>query len=219
MKNIRIETIADMVKQGMVVADIGTDHAFLPILLIQNHISPKVYACDVAKGPLESAKANIAKAGFSNQITTILSDGLKNVPQDVEICVIAGMGYYTAVQILTAAIDRLPHFQQIIVEVNRNTDKMRQWISDHHYTITDEMAVHEKGYDYIIISFTTQTHEPYTETENIAGTKHLHAHKEAFSIYRDHRLKKIQDILTVSKGQTPNHLELEKEREILENLK
>ena len=96
----RMIEIAKMVKTGMVVADIGTDHAFLPIYLVQKGISPHVYACDVREGPLAIAARNIASYGFDDRIEIILSDGFEKVPEDAETAVIAGMGFFTAKKIL-----------------------------------------------------------------------------------------------------------------------
>ena len=101
--NLRIQKIADMINKGVVLADIGTDHAFLPILAIKQKKVQKAYACDIAKGPLEIAKRNIQAENLDGQIETILSNGFEHVPQDVDVVVIAGMGYYTAKDILEAA--------------------------------------------------------------------------------------------------------------------
>ena len=90
-ENLRLKKIAEMISKGMIVADIGTDHAFLPIMLVQNGISDRVYACDVAEGPLKGARENIAKSGLSDRISTILTDGLHDVPMDTDCVVIAGM--------------------------------------------------------------------------------------------------------------------------------
>lgn len=196
--NLRIAEIAEMVKPGVIAADIGTDHAFLPILLVQNRKSEKVYACDINEGPLKAAQRNIAKEGLSSTIETILSDGLKQVPADTECVIIAGMGYYTCRDILEAAASRLNDLSQIIVEVNRNTKDMRQWISDHHYTIDDERLIRERGFDYIAISFTTAPHEAYSEQEILCGSSCLKAAK-GYDAYCERQIRKIDEILKVYK--------------------
>ncbi len=155
--------------KGVVAADIGTDHALLPVSLVRGGICPKVYACDIAEGPLKSARKTIAAAGMQDQIEVILSDGFDNVPMDTECAVIAGMGYYTAAAILEKAIGRIGMLKQIIVEVNRNVREMREWISTHGFTILDEALVSDRGFDYVIISFNTEPHAPYTETELECG--------------------------------------------------
>jgi len=166
----RMIEIAKMVKTGMAVADIGTDHAFLPIYLVENGISPHVYACDVREGPLAIARKNIASAGFSSKIDTILCDGFDKVPAAAEIAVIAGMGFYTARKIIEDAAEKIQGFKEIIVEVNRDVIQLRQWISEKRYTVTQEKYIIDKGHDYIAIAFCTDLSAPLNEEEIITGT-------------------------------------------------
>lgn len=214
MKNIRIERIADMVKEGMVVADIGTDHALLPILLVKNGKSNHVYACDVAEGPLSIAKENIQKYGMNNQIQTILSDGFECVPMDTQVVVIAGMGYLTASMILEQALERLPSFQQIITEINRNPEDMRKWISDHHYRIDDEAFVHERNHDYVIISFTTNYHESYSKEEIELGPILMKQKDDEYLSFCRTNYSKISTILEKSNGKAPQNELLQQRLEI-----
>lgn len=202
MTNIRIETIADMVKEGMVVADIGTDHALLPILLVQNNKSHKVYACDIAEGPLASAKANIEKYHYSSLIQTILSNGFEHVPDDSEVAVIAGMGYLTACGILDEAMHRLPSFKQIILEINRDPDEMRKWISSHHFTIVEERYVHERNHDYVIMSFTCEYHPSYTEKEILLGPVLMQKKEDDYIAYCQKQYEKYKTILEKSSGRS-----------------
>lgn len=217
MKNIRIEKIADMVKKGMIVADIGTDHALLPILLIKQSKCSKVYACDISKGPLESAKKNIEKENYSDYIDTICSNGFENVPMDASGAVIAGMGYLTAKQILEDAKDRLSCFQQIITEINRDPQLMRQWISLNHYTIDDETYVYEKGHDYVIISFNTHYHDSYTDEEIELGPILKYSNDKEYLKYLNSLLNKCKTILDKSNGNPANKDILVKRKMILEN--
>ena len=212
MMNARIEKIAEMVKPGMVLADIGTDHAFLPILLIRKGICEKVYACDIGEGPLKQAEANIAREGLGDRIITVLSDGFDNVPDDAKAAVLAGMGYYTAAAILEKAMDRLPSFRQIIVEVNRNVREMRQWISDHHFTIEDEECIHDRDFDYIAISFTAGTHEPYSEKEILLGPVLMKKDSETYREYCRKQTGRL-DIVIANTRNTEKKEEALKERE------
>ena len=68
-----------MVRDGAAVADIGTDHAYLPVYLVECGKIHKAIAADVREGPLENAKGNISKNGFDQQIKTVLSDGLEKI--------------------------------------------------------------------------------------------------------------------------------------------
>lgn len=193
-----------MVKKGMITADIGTDHAFLPIMLVENGTCEKVYACDVAKGPLQAAKANIAARGLSLTITTILTDGLCDVPEDTQCVVIAGMGYQTAKGILERAQARLDDLQQIIVEVNRDTVSMRRWISEHGYTIGNETYVYDRGHDYVTIDFNTQKHEPYSTQDLYLGPVLKKTGKDEYADFLKRRAEKIRYILSVSANGNPS---------------
>ena len=81
----RLSEIASFVEPGLVLADIGTDHGFLPISLVQSGQTPEAYACDVRKGPLEQAQKNVAAAGLTGQIKVLLGDGFGALaPGDAE---------------------------------------------------------------------------------------------------------------------------------------
>ena len=101
--NSRLSKIAEMVRKGDRVADIGTDHAYLPVYLVKSGISPFAYACDVVDGPLCNACKNIESAAVEN-ICIRKGDGLAAVaPSEVDTLVIAGMGGDLIMRILEAA--------------------------------------------------------------------------------------------------------------------
>ena len=114
MLSVRLKAIADCVPEGTIVADIGTDHAFLPVELIASGKIERAYACDIGTGPLEHARATVAEAGLQAQISLILTPGLEKVPQDAQVAVIAGMGWMTAKEILENDFERLGQFQRIL---------------------------------------------------------------------------------------------------------
>ena len=100
MLSKRLEEIAKLVKRNKVVFDVGSDHALLPCFLVLNEISPKVYAGDIALGPLNNGIENIKRYGLIDRVIPILSDGLDKAPEDVETVIISGMGYFTIEHIL-----------------------------------------------------------------------------------------------------------------------
>ena len=192
----RLETIATMVPKGCILADIGTDHAQLPIMLVKNGVCEKIYACDEKKGPLAIAKENIAKENLSDKIETILSDGFSNIPMDINVAVIAGMGYYTAEMILENAKNRLDLLDRIIVQINLDSPYMRKWISDHHYKIYDEKYISERNKDYEIISFSTkETQKELTEEEIFLGPILMNEHSHELEKYYKKRETKLFDLL------------------------
>ena len=102
----RLQTIYDMVQGPCVVADIGCDHGLLPIALVKNGKCDKAYACDIRKGPLSRAEEAIQMMGLQNQIITKLTDGLQGLEDDVEVVIIAGMGYDTIRNILQNSLEK-----------------------------------------------------------------------------------------------------------------
>lgn len=184
-----------MVPAGRIVADIGTDHAWLVIYLVQNGISPKCYACDNKKGPLEQAQKHIREAGLSDFITIVLSDGFAEVPEDAQIAVIAGMGYRTAIEILTAAAERLPKLESIILQINDSPASMRRWISSHSFTITQEKVLFDSGHWYTAMACNTGKHAPYSEQEILCGPVLMQEKTPEYLAYAQDQVNRIQAIL------------------------
>ena len=125
----RLKCAASLVNKGARVADIGTDHAYLPIYLVQNGISNKVYACDVRKEPLRRAQLHIDEYGLSDKITTQLCDGLKGINKgDVDTVTICGMGGKLMKSILQAGIDKLGYNTQLVLSAQSELRDFRAYL-------------------------------------------------------------------------------------------
>lgn len=97
----RLAAVADMVTPGLVLADIGTDHAYIPIYLVEQQIIPRAIAADANRGPLARASAHIREHALEEKIETRLSDGLAAFsPEEAQSIVIAGMGGALTIRIL-----------------------------------------------------------------------------------------------------------------------
>ena len=191
MLSKRLETISEMLLKGEVVFDCGSDHALLPCFLVQNDICQKAYAADLHIGPLNQAKANISRLHLEDKIETILSDGLDKMPDDVSVVVIAGMGYYTVHDILEKA--NLNNLKQIVVQVNRNVDKLRAYISDKNYTITNERIVKDNFF-YEIVCFNTEYHDAYRPEEIMFGPINLQNKSSEFVAYIQSQIHTLEEI-------------------------
>lgn len=170
--NLRLNTLAKMVDSGSRVADIGTDHAYLPIELVKNGKIDFAIASDVAAGPLENAKTDIAEAGLSAQIETRLGNGLETVThQDqIDTVVIAGMGGKLMVDILDAAWSKEYQFDTLVLEPNIGEAGVRNWLMMHNYQIMDERLIAEAGHTYELIKAKlTDTKHDLTEKEIFFG--------------------------------------------------
>lgn len=137
----RLQRIAGMIRRGDTVADIGTDHAYLPVFLIKNKIAPKVFACDVSDGPLENASENIKKSGVDG-IVLRKGDGLAAVqPQEADTFVLAGMGGDLIARILTdAPWIKNPRFE-LILQPMTSAEDLRLFLCRNGFVIVEERAV------------------------------------------------------------------------------
>jgi len=196
MISARLLQIAMMIEKGKVVFDVGSDHALLPSFLVKNGICDRVYAGEIAQGPLNKAIENIKKWGLEDHIIPVFSDGLSKAEEDVDIVVIAGMGFHTIKHILDSCeVERYMYF---LVQSNTDVDLLRRYISDHMYTIEDEKVVYD-GFYYQVIRFSADLHEPYNETEIEFGPINLKRRDEVFLAYLEDRLKKLKEINELAK--------------------
>lgn len=151
--NLRLNSLAQMVDQGARIADIGTDHAYLPIQLVKENKIQFAVASDVAAGPLENAKKDIAAAGLDGNIETRLGAGLDtiNSADQIDTVIIAGMGGKLITQILNDAWLKDSIFKTLILEPNIGEPGVRKWLMSHNYQIKREKIITEAGHTYELI--------------------------------------------------------------------
>ncbi|KRL63648.1 tRNA (adenine(22)-N(1))-methyltransferase [Lactobacillus psittaci] len=153
MLETRLAHLAAMVDENTRLADIGTDHAYLPIDLVKSGKIQFAIASDVAKGPLDNAKTDILEAGLSNQIQTRLGSGLETIkPEDkIETVVIAGMGGKLMTDLLEAAKEKDELYPTLILEPNIGESGVRKWLMEHNYQIIQEEIIDTAGHIYELI--------------------------------------------------------------------
>ena len=151
--NLRLSTLAQMVDQGARIADIGTDHAYLPIKLVKEGKVDFAIASDVAAGPLENAEKDIIGAGLKNKIETRLGSGLETINNEdrIDTVVIAGMGGKLMTNILSEAWSKNFYYATLILEPNVGEPGVREWLSAHKYQIINEKIIAEAGHIYELI--------------------------------------------------------------------
>ncbi len=219
MKNIRLQTVLDCIPKGSIIADIGTDHAYLPCEAIKQGKSNQCYACDIASGPLRQAEKTIHEYGFINQVTTILCPGLKLVPKDANVCVIAGMGWHTAHQILEDDFEKLSQFNMILVQLNKDVDKLREWISKNHFEIVIEKITFEDDHYYEIVGFVAKkSNLDYDYDEIMFGPCLIKDMNDLTRQYYLYRKDKLENILQQMDQSLAKAIELQKELEHLKQI-
>ena len=145
----RLSSVASMVTAGNCLADVGTDHGYVPIYLYERNVIPRAIAMDVNKGPLERAALHIAESGMKDAIETRLSDGLTALkPGEVDSVVIAGMGGPLMIRILSAYPEVTASVKELILQPQSEIPELRIWLYEQGYEIVEEHMVFEDGKYY-----------------------------------------------------------------------
>ena len=148
----RLLKCASMVSGKGTVCDVGTDHAYLPVYLLENGICEKAVAGDIADGPLEAAAATVKKAGLEERIDVVKSDGLKNIsPEGITDVVMAGMGAETISEIIAAA-PWLENGVNLVLQPMTKEPYLRKWLYENGYSIVIEEAVSDGDRVYTVIN-------------------------------------------------------------------
>ena len=147
----RLKAVAGMVTKGKKVADIGTDHGYVPIYLVENSICSKVYAMDINEGPLKIADKNIAIHGLSDKIETIQSNGMDKLKDNmVDGAIISGMGGDLIVDILSRG-KNIKGIKELVLSPHRRVDLVRKYLLENNWEIIDEKMLVDSGKYYTII--------------------------------------------------------------------
>lgn len=172
MTDKRLLCAASMVRKGGTLADIGTDHAYLPVWLIQNGICDTAIAADIGQGPAQAARRTVEAAGLTDCIEVRVGDGLSVVGADeaTEI-VIAGMGGETIVDILSAApwlkdgADR-----RLVLQPMTKTVELREWLYQNGFTISQEHLILDGRHMYCVMAASfTNAPPPASELASYIG--------------------------------------------------
>jgi len=148
----RLQAVANLCPKGTNVADIGTDHGYLPIYLVEAGIANKAFALDLREGPLQGATANIKHAGLSDKITTRLSNGLDKLERDeANVITICGMGGRLITEILSNGMDKITKETTLILSPQSEVREFRQFLIDNNISIEQENIVFDDGKFYFII--------------------------------------------------------------------
>ena len=156
----RMKAVADLVTMGNSACDVGCDHGYVSIYLVQERKVPKVLAMDVNKGPLERAALHVQQAGLSEYITLRLSDGLLGYQAgEAESLVIAGMGGRLMKRILECEIEKTRSFKEMILQPQSELTAFRAFLRNVGYSIVEEDMILEEDKFYPIIKAVAGTYQ------------------------------------------------------------
>ncbi|MCL6637690.1 MAG: class I SAM-dependent methyltransferase [Alicyclobacillus sp.] len=149
----RLQGVAEFVPAGCRFADIGTDHAFLPIYLVQTGQITRAVACDIKAGPVNAARRNVHRYGLDELIDVRQGDGLSPLqPGEVEVVAIAGLGGIKAVELLRRGLDVTRRLQRVIVQPMNGGGYVRRFFREHGFGLAGEVLLAEDGRFYTVLA-------------------------------------------------------------------
>lgn len=153
----RLTALANMVTDGNRLADIGTDHGYIPIYLCQTGKIPSALAMDIGKGPLQQAQTHIAEHGLSEQIKTRLSDGMAALQfGEADTILIAGMGGGLVMKILSEGAEKLTGKEELILQPQSEITLVREFLRVRNFQILNEDMILEDGKYYPMMKVSQQ---------------------------------------------------------------
>lgn len=153
----RLQTIADEIKKGETMADIGTDHGFLPLYLLEKGVSPKVIMADISRGSLKKAEENCRAftetTPFSGSFEFRLGDGIDVLEDgEVDVVVMAGIGGKLICDMLQWDLRKSRSMKRYILQPRNHPGMVRRWLHENGFTITRESLVREGRFICVILT-------------------------------------------------------------------
>ena len=206
----RLLCCASMVTPGARVADIGTDHGYLGIHLLQTGVSPHVIACDLRKDPLENARRNAHLFGADSAMELRLSDGLESIrPDEVDTVVMAGMGGDLIQKILAQCPWRRKAGLQWILQPQSAGNVLRRWLCEDGFEILREEPVQDGNFLYTVMELRQGKPSPLTPGSEYASPALLKSGSPLVENYLarvENALHATVDGLTNAEKQRPERL-------------
>lgn len=172
--SFRLLALAQMVPPGTRVADIGTDHAFLPCYLLLKKISPFVIGVDVHRGPYTKACATVCAYNLKDSIELRLGNGLAVIsPAEVDTVIIAGMGGTTIRDILAKSPEVTTTLKKLILQPMTGAEAVRSWLYQQGWRITEEELIYEDNQYYQVIGAEKNQTREWETNQKVAKQRKL----------------------------------------------
>ncbi len=210
--------MAAMVTEGSRLADVGTDHGYVPICLCGQGRIPSAIAMDIHKGPLERAKAHIREAGLEAYIETRLSDGLRALrPGEADTVLMAGMGGLLTVRILTEGQAVLASVRELVLQPQSGILGVRRWLTENGFRIAGEDIVLDEGKYYPMFRAVHGEAEDYSACDLRYGRPELAGSPDVLQAFLEKRRLLLEQIGAALPGDTEERIR-ERRREIEQEL-
>ncbi|WP_250277664.1 tRNA (adenine(22)-N(1))-methyltransferase [[Clostridium] colinum] len=190
----RLNKIAQKVTINGIIADIGTDHAYVSIFLYKNNKIKSGIACDISKGSLQKAKDNIKKYNLQDNIQTRLSNGLEKItPEDnIDTIIIAGMGGMLMIDILEKGNHIVNNVKELILQPQKDINRVREYLHKKGFKIIDDEMLKDEGKYYTIIKAIKGKDTSYKMEEYIFGKFEIEEKSEILKEYIEEQLYKME---------------------------
>ena len=186
----RLNRLAELVTEGSRLADVGTDHGYVPLCLCRQKRIPSAIAMDINEGPLLRAKEHIAEAGLEAYIETRLSDGLHELKSgEADTVLIAGMGGALMARILTEGSHVLGSVRELVLQPQSEIDGVRRWLNENGWHMIKEDILLDEGKYYPMFKAVPGDAEDYTEAEYRFGKLALQESPEVLADFLRKRLE------------------------------
>ncbi len=183
----RLLAVASAVTPGNRVADIGTDHGYVPIYLVKQGKIPSAIAMDVNRGPLERAVRHIREQGLESRISTRLSDGMTELKShEADTVILAGMGGDLICRILWKRKDLLDEHPELVLQPQSEWFKVRHTLHDLGYRIKQEWFLRDEGKYYVIMKAIPGQEKYDREADYVYGAV---LEEECLPVYKEYLLR------------------------------
>ncbi|WP_077621482.1 tRNA (adenine(22)-N(1))-methyltransferase [Sediminibacillus massiliensis] len=203
----RLQLVADFLPPAAKFADIGSDHAYLPVYVCSRDNQAQAIAGELNEGPYQSAKKNVQSFGLSGQIEVRKGDGLAVLNEkEVDQLVIAGMGGSLIADILNSGKNKLSSVDRIIAQPNVDAKSIRVWFQDNGYLLAGEKIIEESGHIYeILMAERKESVSPLTDKELLCGPFLLKEKSPAFvEKWKSELLKRERALTEMKKASNPD---------------
>jgi len=206
MKNMikltpRLQALADRVPQGITVADVGTDHGYLPAWLVHEGRCPRAWATDIQKGPLQNAADTVRQEGLEAAFELRLGPGLAplrgEAPQGI---LIAGMGGILIAEILSADLPLARQAQVLLLQPMSGVVELRRWLVTHGFRITGETLAQEGHRLYTVIEAAAGTGQEPDELRDLIGYCLPESGDPLFPTFAEGQIRRLEKIISEAAG-------------------
>lgn len=191
----RIDKIVEFVDENKIVADIGSDHGITAIKIYEEKNPKKVIATDISKDSLQKLVDKLEYSGYD--IETIVTDGIKELPQNIEEIIISGMGGFLISKIIENGIDVAKSADKLILQANNSLDHLRKFLHSYGFEIIDETNVFEENFIYTIIvtKFIGEVDKYDNEEYYIYGKKNIENKDKLTIQYIERELNHARNVI------------------------